>query len=110
MTIDVANNPVSAQDERGRLLEHFDITTRARFLAEIKRPGQAQDFGEIGNAAEIGAHQVRWSEQLDGEAVGLDLLGDMPGHQGGSSSASPRPYPLCVQEKLPEGSEGDARG
>ena len=85
MAIDVADDAFSAEDECGRLLEHLDISARARFPTEVERTGKTQDLGEIGNAAEVGAHQQRRSEELDGEAVGLDLLGDMPGRRGGPS-------------------------
>ena len=108
MAIDVADDAFSAEDECGRLLEHLDISARARFPTELERTGKLEDLGEIGNAAEVGAHQQRRSEELDGEAVGLDLLGGCAWTPGRPVAASPLRDRSACKRSRPEDPTADA--
>ena len=74
-SLDVANDAVDAEHQRGRLFVKFRITPRCGFPAETQLVGEEERLGEIGDAAEIAAHELLRGEKLYGEAARLRLLG-----------------------------------
>jgi len=77
MAFDIAHDAIGAEHEPGRPWMKLDITPRARRAAESEVVGELNYFRKVGNPAQVAAHQRCWSEQLDREPIGLNLLGDV---------------------------------